>query len=41
MKFLEKIDSFKEGSNPSAYLTSIARNLAIDLYHKRKKRSSF
>lgn len=37
MKFLEKIDSFKEGSNPSAYLTSIARNLAIDLYHKRKK----
>lgn len=37
MKFLEKIHYVKEGANPVAYLTTIARNLAIDLYHKRKK----
>ncbi|HAX02318.1 MAG: hypothetical protein A2Y45_03395 [Tenericutes bacterium GWC2_34_14] len=37
MKFLEKIDHVKEGSNPHAYLTQIGRNLAIDLYHERKK----
>ena len=37
MKFLEKINNFKEGSNPYAYLTQIGRNLAIDLYNQRKK----
>ena len=37
MKFLEKIDQYKLGSNVSAYLSSIGRNLAINLYNKRKK----
>jgi RNA polymerase sigma-70 factor (ECF subfamily) len=37
MRFLEKIDQFKEGGNPYAYLTAIARNLAFDLYNERKK----
>ncbi len=37
MRFLEKIDQFKEGGNPYAYLTTIGRNLAFNLYHERKK----
>lgn len=37
MKFLEKIHQFKPGMNPYAYLSTIGRHLAIDLYHKRKK----
>lgn len=37
MKFLEKIDGFKEGGNPYAYLVTIGRNLSINLYHQRKK----
>lgn len=37
MKFLEKIDQYHDGKNPYAYLTSIGRNLAINLYNQRKK----
>lgn len=37
MKFLEKIDGFKESGNPYAYLVTIGRNLSINLYHERKK----
>ncbi|MDY0294178.1 MAG: RNA polymerase sigma factor [Acholeplasmataceae bacterium] len=37
MKFLEKIDQYQDGKNPYAYLTSIGRNLAINLYNHRKK----
>ena len=37
MKFLEKVDLVRDGSNPYAYLTQIGRNLAIDLYNQRKK----
>ena len=37
MKFLEKIDGFKEGGNVYAYLVTIGRNLSINLYHERKK----
>ena len=37
MKFLEKIEQYKPGSNVIAYLSQIGRNLAINLYNKRKK----
>lgn len=37
MKFLEKIDGFKDGGNVYAYLVTIGRNLSINLYHERKK----
>lgn len=37
MRFLEKIEHYKEGHNPFAYLTTIGRNLAINYYHQRKK----
>lgn len=37
MKFLEKIDNVDKNKNISAYLVSIGRNLAINMYHKRKK----
>ncbi len=37
VKFLEKIEQYKDGSNPYAYLSTIARNLAINLYNRRKK----
>lgn len=36
-KFLEKIDDYKSNSNPYAYLSTIGRNLAINLYNKRKR----
>ena len=37
MTFLEKIDSFKLGSNVLSYLTVIARNKSINLYNQRKR----
>ena len=37
LKFLKSIDQVKVNQNISAYLSMIARNLAIDLYRKRKK----
>jgi len=37
MKFLEKIDHYKNGSNVVAYLATIGRNLAINSYNRRKK----
>jgi len=37
VKFLEKIDQYKDGSNIYAYLSTIGRNLAINLYNQRKK----
>jgi RNA polymerase sigma-70 factor, ECF subfamily len=37
IKFLESIDYVKENGNVVAYLTTIARNLAINMYNKRKK----
>lgn len=37
LKFLEKIDQYKDGNNPYAYLSKIARNLAINYYHQDKK----
>lgn len=37
MKFLEKIDQYKMGSNVYAYLSQIGRNLAINTYNRRKK----
>ncbi len=37
MKFLEKIDLFDEKRNPHAYLATIGRNLAINMYNARKK----
>jgi RNA polymerase sigma-70 factor, ECF subfamily len=37
MKFLEKIDQYKKGSNVAAYLSQIGRNLAINSYNRRKK----
>jgi RNA polymerase sigma-70 factor, ECF subfamily len=37
VKFLEKIEQYKSGSNPYAYLSTIARNLAINYYHQDKK----
>jgi len=37
MKFLEKIEQYKPGSNITAYLSQIGRNLAINTYNKRKK----
>ena len=37
MKFLEKIDQYKPGSNVIAYLSQIGRNLAINTYNRRKK----
>ncbi|MBU1144013.1 MAG: RNA polymerase sigma factor [Firmicutes bacterium] len=37
VKFLEKIDQYKDGANPYAYLSTIARNLAINLYNQRKR----
>src|SRR5690606_34233625 len=36
VKFLEKIDQYRDGANPYAYLSTIARNLAINLYNQRK-----
>ena len=37
MKFLEKIEDYKSNSNPYAYLSTIARNLAINYYNKNKR----
>lgn len=37
VKFLEKIDQYKSGSNPYAYLSTIARNLAINTYNREKR----
>ncbi|MCR3906703.1 MAG: RNA polymerase sigma factor [Tenericutes bacterium] len=37
VKFLEKIEQYKSGSNPYAYLSTIARNLAINTYNREKK----
>jgi RNA polymerase sigma-70 factor (ECF subfamily) len=37
VKFLEKIDQYQEGGNPYAYLSTIGRNLAINMYNQRKK----
>jgi RNA polymerase sigma-70 factor (ECF subfamily) len=37
LKFLEKIDQYQLGSNVYAYLSQIGRNLAINLYNRRKK----
>ena len=37
MRFLEKIDHFKDGHNPVSYMTSIGRNLAINYYNQKKK----
>ena len=37
IKFLEKIDQYKSGSNPYAYLSMIARNLAINYYNREKR----
>lgn len=37
MRFLEKIDHFKDGYNPVSYMTSIGRNLAINYYNQKKK----
>lgn len=37
MLFLDKIKKYKDGTNVYAYLVTIARNLAINLYNKRKK----
>ena len=37
LRFLEKIDQFKEGGNVYAYLSMIGRNLSIN-YYKREKR---
>lgn len=37
VKFLEKIDQYRSGENPYAYLSRIGRNLAINTYNKRKK----
>lgn len=37
MRFLEKIDHYNDRYNPSAYLTTIGRNLAINYYNQKKK----
>jgi RNA polymerase sigma-70 factor, ECF subfamily len=37
LKFLESIDYVKDNGNVVAYLTTIARNLAINMYNRRKK----
>lgn len=37
MRFLERIDQYRNGANPYAYLVTIGRRLAIDTYHQRKK----
>lgn len=37
IKFLEKIDQYKTGSNPYAYISMIGRNLAINTYNKQKR----
>jgi len=37
VKFLEKIDQYHTGANPYAYVSTIARNLAINTYNKNKK----
>ncbi|MDO9628315.1 MAG: RNA polymerase sigma factor [Acholeplasmataceae bacterium] len=37
VKFLEKIDQYRDGANPYAYLSTIARNLAINVYNQRKR----
>ena len=37
IRFLEKIDQYQSNQNPYAYLSTIGRNLAINLYNKRKR----
>jgi RNA polymerase sigma-70 factor, ECF subfamily len=37
LKFLNSIDKVNDSKNVVAYLSRIARNLAIDLYNERKK----
>lgn len=37
LKFLKNIHYVKENGNIQAYLNQMARHLAIDLYHQRKK----
>lgn len=37
MRFLNNIDKYKESTNVIAFLVTIARNLAINLYNRNKK----
>lgn len=37
IKFLEKIDQYKSGANPYAYISMIGRNLAINTYNRQKR----
>jgi len=37
LKFLKNVSQVKESGNVQAYLNQVARNLAIDYYHDRKK----
>jgi len=37
VKFIEKIDQYHIGKNPYVYLSTIARNLAINYYNKEKR----
>jgi RNA polymerase sigma-70 factor, ECF subfamily len=37
LRAAEKADTFRPGTNPKAWIFTIARNLAIDLLRKRKK----
>lgn len=37
VKFIEKIDQYQLGKNPYAYLSTIARNLAINYYNREKR----
>ncbi len=40
MRLYQNIDKYKSG-NPQAYITTIARNLAINEYNKKKKAPTF
>lgn len=37
VKFIEKIDQYQIGKNPYAYLSTIARNIAINDYNREKR----
>ncbi len=37
MKFIQSLASFRSGSNPFTFLSTIARNLAINEYNRRKR----
>lgn len=41
LRFISSLSRFEEGSNPYAYLATIARNLAYDHLDKRKRETSF